>query len=150
MSIPVQPKQQAKRRLDRLVYESRAKKALKRSHPTVPGPGGKQHLYLNAAFPRDHRTGEIVGPLQSAVCAEPKRCGHAYSHLMLNGKNVCIECSIDDAEELVKYLEEQTGESMGFVSPARIVDHARKGVRVMWQPTKLGFRGKIRNRSEDL
>jgi len=106
MSIPVQPKiQQAKRRTDRLVYESRTVKTLKRSHQTVPGPAGKQHLYLNAALPRDHRTGEIVAPLQSAVCADLRRCGHAYSHLMLNGKSVCDECQLQDIAALAAELQ---------------------------------------------
>ena len=109
-SQPPNRKTQQPRRADRLVYESGARKALKRSHPTVPGADGKQHLYLNAALPRDHRTGEVVAPLERAVCVEKNRCGHAYSHLRLNGTSICRECAIDDAEALVaecaEYLKE--------------------------------------------
>lgn len=105
MSQPPKKPQQAKRRTDRVVYESSAKKALRRSHPTVPGPGGKQHLYLNAALPRDHRTNDVVAPLQSAVCADQRRCGHAYSHLMTSGRSVCDECRLQDIAALAAELQ---------------------------------------------
>jgi hypothetical protein len=99
------PKNQAKRRAERLVYESPSRKALKRSHPTVPGADGKQHLYLNAALPRDHRTNAIVAPLQSSVCGDGGRCGHAYAHLMTSGRSVCEECRLQDIAALAAELQ---------------------------------------------
>jgi hypothetical protein len=140
MSIPSGSKPlktQAAKRADRLVYESPSRKALKRSHPTVPGADGKQHLYLNDKFPLNHQTGEPIAPLETAVCGEPGRCGHAYSHLMVSQKKICDECAIDSSEAVVKWIQEQTGEELGYVPPARICDHAAAGVQVHWQHTKL-------------
>lgn len=101
---PVTPRKASPRK-DRVVYESPARKALKRTHQTVPGADGKQHLYLNSAIPRDHRSGEIVAPLQSAVCDGGKTCGHAYSHLMLNGRIVCDECRLEAVAALAAELQ---------------------------------------------
>jgi hypothetical protein len=131
------PKTKAARRAERLVYESPSRKALKRSHPTVPGADGKQHLYLNDKFPLNHQTGELIAPLETAVCGEAGRCGHAYAHLMVSQKKICAECAIDISEARVKWIQEQTGAELGYVPPARICDHAAAGVQVHWQHTKI-------------
>lgn len=48
--------------------------------------------YLNMALPRDHASGHLAGPLESAVCSTKGRCGHAYAHVMVEGREVCREC----------------------------------------------------------
>lgn len=54
--------------------------------------------YLNADVPRDHRTGQPVGPLDSAICGVAGKCGHAYAHLMVERREVCRECMGEEWE----------------------------------------------------
>lgn len=66
-------------------------------------------VYLNAAVPKDHATGEFQAPLEHAVCRGKHRCGHGYSHMIVESREsmrtknprreYCQECLGEDWEE---------------------------------------------------